>query len=194
MLFPVPERSPAHHVKELRIWIAGRDWVPERFFGYTPYFTNAERVRLLGYGGAPPLRVPSLWSLPQSVTSLIVNSGVVTLAQIRDIMAQLPNLDELSLLGSLIRMDKKELVGIGTVLTGRFGGKLLLRDECADKGVLNMLLEIPTGLHFTEVDIRCTGECLFSFAKLVGVCGTTLVKLSCTVIVYGRFHPFSRSR
>jgi len=189
MLFPIPEESPAHHVKELRIWIAGQDWVPERFFEYTPCFANAETVRLLGYGGVPPLRVPSLWKLPQSVTSLIVNSGVVSPIQIRDIMAQLPNLEDLSLLGSLIQMDKRGLMGIGTVLTGRFLGKLLLRDECADKGVLNMLLQIPTGLHFTEVDIRCTGECLLSTVKLVGVCGRTLVKLSCTVTVYGIFTP-----
>jgi len=193
-LFPVPEESPAHHVRELGIWIAGQDWVPERFFEYTPCFTNAETVRLLGYGGVPPLRVPSLWKFPQSVTSLVVNSGVVTPVQIRDIIAQLRNLDDLSLSGSLIRVDERALVGIGTVLTGGFGGKLLLRDECADEGIMNMLLEIPTGLHFTEVNIRCTGERLPSSVKLAAVCGRTLVKLSCTIIVHGILRAFSQSR
>ena len=193
-VFPVPEESPAHLVKELRVWIAGQDWVPERFFEYTSCFTNTERVHLLGYGGAPPLRVPSLWKLPQSVTSLVINSGVVTLTQIRDIMAQLPNLDDLSLMGSLIRMDNGAFVGIGTVLTGRFGGKLLLRGECADKSVLNMLSEVPTGLRFTEVDISCTGKCLLSTVQLVRACGRNLVKLSCTVCIYSRFHAFSMSK
>jgi len=56
-------------------------------------------------------------------------------------MAQLPNFD-LSLAGYLIPVSKEELPGIGMVLRGRFGGRLLLRDECAHKDVINMLLEI----------------------------------------------------
>jgi len=49
--FPVPGESPAHHVKDLRIWIGGGGCVSEEFFKQTPLFTTAERISLLGHGG-----------------------------------------------------------------------------------------------------------------------------------------------
>ena len=55
-----------------------------------------------------------------------MNTDVVALVQIRDIMAHLPNLDDLSLLGYLVAVDRNMLPGIGRVLSGRFGGRLQL--------------------------------------------------------------------
>ena len=188
--FPLLEESPARHVRDIRIWVGGPDRVPEMFFKYSPWFTNVERISLLGHGGILPLQEPSLWRFPQSVTSLTINTSVVTLVRIRDIMALFPNLDDLSLSGYLIPVDGGELLGIGTALRGKFRGKLLLRDECADKDVMNMLLEIPTELCFTEVQIRCTGGCLLPTVMLVGACGKTLVKLSYTVTFHGESHSF----
>jgi len=190
-LFPLPEKSPAHYVRELRVWIGGHSRVPEKFFKYTPCFVNVERMFLLGNGGVAPWRTPSIWRLPQSVTSLTINTSVVTLVQIRDIIAQLPNLDDLSLPGYLIPDAGRALVGIGTTLKGRFGGKLLLRNDCADNDVMNMLLEIPSGLHFTAVHIRCGGECLLTTVRLVEACGKTLVKLSYMVTFHGKYHSSS---
>ena len=189
--FPIPEESPASHVRELRVRIVGDDRVPERFFRYTRWFTNVEKMSLLGLEGVPPLRTPSLWKLPQSITSLIINTDVVTLVQLRDIMAHLPSLDDLSLSGSPIPVDKSVLPGIGTTLRGRFGGKLVLRDNCVHEYVVDLLLGTPTGLHFTEVDICCRPERLLPTARLVQSCGRTLAKLSYTITSYGRYHSLS---
>ena len=187
-MFPLPEESPAHYVRELRVWIGGYSHVSERFFKYAPWFVNAERMFLLGVGGVAPWRTPLLWRLPHSVTSLTINTDAVNLVQIRDIMAQLPNLDDLSLSGYPIRDTGRALVGIGTALKGRFGGKLLLRNDCANDDVMNMLLEIASGLRFTAVHIRCGGECLLTTVRLVEACSKTLVKLSYMVTFHGKCH------
>jgi len=143
-------------------------------------------MTLLGQG-VHSLQAPSFLRLPHSVTSLTIVADTVTLVHVRDIMAQLPNLDDLSLSGSLVAVDRRSSPGIETVPRGRFGGKLRLIQGYADESVVNMLLEVPTGLHFTEVDIRGIHECLLSTVRLAEACGKTLVKLSYAVsFQYGR--------
>jgi len=188
-IFSVPEESPAHHVKDLHIWIGGGGCIPERFFEYTQWFANAERMTLLGHGGVPPPRRIPLWRLPQSVTSLIIDASAVTLVQVRDIMTQLPNLDNLSLSGDPATINRRVLPGIGTALRGRFGGKLILSDEYASEDVIKMLLEIPSGLHFTEVQVCCNRKSLLSDIGLAEACAKTLVKLSYTVTPLCKFLP-----
>ena len=134
--------------------------------------------------------LPSLGRLPQSVTSLTIDADTVTLTQIRDILMQLPNLDNLSLSGSLTKVDRNTLPGMGTVLRGRFKGRLRLFGGQADEDVVNMLLEVPAGLHFTEVHICDKHEGFLSIVKLVEACSKTLVKLSYTISVHGKSHPF----
>ena len=188
--FPVPEESPAHHVRDLSIRIGGSRPVPEKFFEYTEWFSNVERLYLLGHGGVWPYQESSLWRLPQSATSLIIDADVVTLVQVRDIMAQLPNLDDLSLSGFLVPVDGDLLPGIGMTLRGRFGGQLLLRGGYIGRNVINMLLEIPSGLRFTEV-IQCTLGCLPSAVRVVEACSETLVKLSHTLPAHCKSHLLS---
>ena len=187
-MFPVLEDSPARHVRELRIWTGGTDCVPEDLFQHTHWFSNVEKMSLIGYGGTPPLRRPSLWRLPQSITFLFVNTNAITLLQLRDIMAQLPNVDDLTLLGFLAPADRTGLLGIGSVLRGNFGGKLSLCSEYEHdpKDLVDMLLEIPTGLHFTEAWIYYRREYLPSTLRLVGACCKTLVKLSHKVASHGK--------
>jgi len=188
--FPVPEESYAHYVRDLRIWIGGGGCVPEKFFKHTPWFTNVEKISLLGYGGVPLLRKTSLWRLPQSATSLTIDTGVVDLVQVRDVIAQLPNLDDLFLSGSHVGADREELLGIGTVLKGRFGGKLTISDKYAGEDIINMLIEVPSGLRFTEVQVSCTRRSLPLAFRLAEACGKTLVKLSYTVtLVHCKSHP-----
>jgi len=145
-------------------------------------------MSLWGHGEYLPL-TPSLWKLPQSVTSLVINTSVVTFVQIRD-MVELPGLDDLSLSGIPVPMDRRELPRIGTTLRGRFGGRLHLSRGGADEDVVNMLLEVPTGLHFTGVRIYATHEChLLSTVRLAEACGKTLVKLLYSVVLRGKSHP-----
>jgi len=191
--FPVPEESPAHLVKDLYVWIGARYYVPDKFFEYTPWFTNAKNLSLLGYKGVVMMERPSLWRSPQSVTSLTVKTGWVCLVEIRDIMAELPNLDSLWLSGPLL-VDGRVSQGIGTALRGRFGGKLRLCNRYAGESVTNMLLEIPTGIHFTEFQIECPRVLLPSNVRLLEACGKTLVKLSYMVDLERKSHSFWPSR
>ena len=47
-------------------------------------------------------------------------------------------------------------------------------------------LTISTGLHFTELDIRCTHAYLLSAVRLAEACGNTLTKLSYTISFHGK--------
>jgi len=187
-MFPVPEESPAHRVRDLRVWI-GENPVPEEFFEYAPWFRNVERVSLLGYGWVRPYRRRLFWGLPQSTTSLTINTDVVTLVQARDILIHLPNLDDLSLSGSLAPADGNILPGVGKTIRGSFGGRLLLRGGYACEGVINMLLGVQSGLRFTEVQVDCTRDCLPSVVRLAEACDKTLMKLSHTVVSHCKSHP-----
>ena len=192
--FPVPEESPAYYVREIHLSIGRHDSGPEGFFGYTPWFMNVERVTLLVDERFQPFSIPPFWRLPQSVTSLTISTDAATrLIHIRNIVAQLPKLDDLSLSGSLVAVERRTLLGIGTALGGRFSGKLRLLKGYASPGVVDMLLEIPTGLRFTEVQIRSMHECHLSTVRLAEACSETLVKLSYTVTFHRKPHPFSWS-
>jgi len=85
------------------------------------------------------------------VTSPAVNMDVFTLEELRDIMAQLSNLDDLSSSGSHFPLGPSALLGIGTALGGRLGGRLVLCEECTDKDAMNVSLEIPTVVSFRHL-------------------------------------------
>ena len=85
-------------------------------------------------------------------------------------------------------MDDRALVGIGKALRGKFGGLLRLEDGYVDGGVVDMLLEIPTRLHFNEMYIHGTNECLLSAVRLAEACAQTLVMLSYMVDSDGKSH------
>jgi hypothetical protein len=190
--FPIPEESPAHHVRNLRFLLGEFFGAPSRRFSeHTPWFANVEKMTLSGRGGCLPSWMPSLGRLPQSITSLIINMDMVSLARIRDVLVQLPNLNDLSLSGPLIVVDRSTLLGMRIDLGGRFGGQLRLFNGCAEKDVMNMLLEVPTGLHFTEMYIRGAHKSFLSTVRLAEACGKTLAKLSYAVSIHGSPYPFS---
>ena len=129
-----------------------------------------------------------LGRLPLSVASLAISADSINALQIRNILVQLPNLNDLSLSGSLSTMDKDALRGIGTALRGNFGGQLRLVKKHAVTDVVNMLLDAPTGLNFTEVDVLATHECLLPTKKLSEACGESLVKLTYSVDCFCESH------
>lgn len=184
--FPAPEKSPARHVRALRVALGGCNHVPHAFSECIPWFSNAERITLSGNGGFYRVWVPSSARLPQSVTSLTVDTDGATLVQIRDVVSQLPNLDNLSLWGTLLGADRRASPGVGASLRGRFRGQLRLLKGCAYTNVTDMLLQVPTGLHFTEVEVRCRYESLLSTVRLAEACGKNLVKLAYLVSTYGK--------
>ena len=186
---PVPEESPARHVRDLRFSIGDYHGAPEEFAEHILWFRNAETLTLLGRGVFQPLWRPSPWRFPPSITSLAVRVDTVTLLQIRDIMEQLPNLDDLLLSGSLLVVDGRRLPGAEPALMGRFGGKLRLSKGCPDDDVVDVLLEVPTGLHFADVQICGARECVLSTVRLAEACSMTLVKLSYTAPSFRKSLP-----
>ena len=193
-MFPVPEKSPACLVMDLRFLIERLDDISDlKFSEHVLWFTNVERMSLVGAGGnrRRPSWIPPYWRLPQSVTSLTIDAASFFLEDIRDMMVQLPNLNDLSFVGHVATMDKSTILGIGTALRGRFGGKLRLHRGISYEDTVEMLLEIPTGLRFTELEICGMYESLFAM-KLAKACGKTLVKLTYTADLHCKFHPFSR--
>jgi len=59
------------------------------------------------------------------------------------------------------------------------------------RGVTNMLLEIPTGIHFTELQMERSRNFLSSNVRLLEACGHTLVRLSYMVDSEHKFYSFS---
>lgn len=92
-------------------------------------------------------------------------------------MLRLPALDDLSLSGSIAVESNGSSQGFGTVLKARFGGMLRLGPESIDEGIVNLLLEVPTGLHFTWVDVHVDRESHPSVVRLTEACRTTLARL-----------------
>ena len=172
--FPVPEQAPTHLVRDIRLSIGTRLHFPYRkFLRHIQGFTNLEANTV--HGRYQFLWVPWLVGLPQSVTTLVIDADAIRILQVQHIMAQLPNLNNLSLSGDVQMVDRKELQGIGTVLRGRFGGYLTLGGRGVD--IVTMLLGIPTGLRFTRLNICPWHECLLSSVRLAEACSQTLVKL-----------------
>ena len=86
-IFPVPEESPAHLVRDLGFLIGGSDRAPKKFFEYIPWFTNVERVTLFSRQGmSQSLQIFWYWRFPQTATSLTISADSITITQIRDIM------------------------------------------------------------------------------------------------------------
>jgi len=188
--FPVPEKSPAHYVRDLRFSLGGYRGAPAEFFKHTPWFTKVEKTTVLGYKWFPSLGIPLSARLPQSATSLTIEANKIDLLQMRNVMMQLPNLDDLLLSGSPVDVARKPLQGLGTVLRGKFGGKFRLSLGSASEDFVNMLLEAPAGLHFTEVYIHTyySGECLLQTVRLAEACRKTLTKISYARYFHCKYH------
>ena len=176
-VFPVPEQGPGHHVRRVDINLERSDpdlhKIIERFHG----FPKLKTITVCRVGRGRSLWMSQFVGLPQFVTSLRLEEHSITLWQTRDVMSQLPNLDDLRLTGTLPVTDRNEAQGIGTTLTAKFRGRLELctvGPRCFDTDIVNMLLEVPTGLHFKDVHSRA---CLSSTVRIVEACSKTLVKL-----------------
>ena len=162
----MPEESPVHYVKDLRFSLGlGKQYgTPEEIFKYTPWFTKTE--------------------------TLVIEAGEIDLMQMRDIMVHLPNLNNLILSGTIIVRFRKLLPGLGTDLRRRFGGELRIRNGRTDKDFVNMLLEVPTGLHFTKLYVYANRACLLQAVRLAEACRETLVELLYLGFIQGKYHPF----
>lgn len=123
--------------------------------------------------------------LPQSVTWLTIEGGKIDLVQMRDIMAHLPDLNDLVPSGTIIVRFRKLLPGLGTVLRGRFGGELRIWEGYTGEEFVDMLLEVSTGLCFTKLGISGNPACLVQTVRLAEACCETLVNFSYSGFIQG---------
>jgi len=184
-------RGESHHVRDLRVRTGGIQWFPDEFFAHAPRFANVRKLSLFGGVDYLGSQLASHWTLPESVTSLAIKAITgVSVVAIWDIIARLPNLDDLMLWGSFIPMDRSALLGVPR---GRLGGELVLCNVCGEGAEKKLLLDILTGFPFSKVEVRCAREHIPPVIRLVGACSKTIVKLSLDVIFGGKYHPFSSS-
>ena len=99
----------------------------------------------------------------------------ILLDQVHATLARLPSLNDLTLDGAL--SDGEFPLEFGSALEGDFHGALRLHMGLAHRDVFNMLTNIPTGLHFTKVDIVMDGKFFSDAVKLVEACKDSLQSL-----------------
>ena len=180
--FPVPAQSPTHYVRDLR-FSTSTFTLPRVISKYTPWFTNVEKVSFFGEGMfdiVEPVWTPAL---PHPVTSLTFGPEMTTTdpVRIQDTKVRLSvsdNADDFLLYGGLARVGRRTLLEVETILGGEFGGELRLFGKHVVGGVVDVVLEIPSGLHFTHLEVRSRHECLLSTVRLAEACSKTLVRLS----------------
>lgn len=189
--FPVPEQSPAHHVRNMCLSVGGYYVPPGEFFRRIQWFTNVKKVTVQGkemFDGC--LEIPLYAKVPQSVTSLTIEARVMGLELMRDVVVQLPDLDHSSQSGSSTTESRKSLRRLGAAIRVGFGGRPRLRDESTDDEVLNMLLEVPNDLHLTEVCVYADRDCHLSTVKLAKAGRKAFAMLSYGGSIHGESCPF----
>ena len=181
--FPDPENSPARHVRDLSFCYIQPN-VPIEFAGRIHYFSNVHKLTLIGRVATDPDSISALGQLPPSIRSVDITFTKVLTAHIVSVLQQLPNLENLSLMSS--EWGGTIPPGTGELIQSRLSGKLRLRRKFAHRDLLNMLMEVPTGSQFAEVEIRDSSmSCFPATLKLVGACQDTLTKLHFSTLVQG---------
>ena len=182
-IFPNPEDSPAGHVRDLSFCFIHTD-VPINFAHRISYFSNVRGLTLIGRVATDPSFITALGPLPPTTRSVDITFSRVLPTHIVSVIQQLPNLDNLSLMSA--EWDGAIPPGTGKLIRSRLSGKLRLRRKLAHCDLLNMLLEVPNGPQFAEVEIRdASMNCFPAALKLVNACQDTLTKLHFSTHIQG---------
>jgi len=185
--FPNPKDSPAGHIRDLSFCFIQPD-VPIDFADRIPYFFNVQKLTLIGRAATDPGFISALGQLPPSTRSVDITFSKVLNKHVVSVMQQLPNLENLSLMS--MEWGGPIPPGTGKLIQGRLSGKLRLRRRFAHHDLLNMLMEVPTGPQFTEVEIRdARMDCFPATLKLVRACQCTLTKLHFSALILGNSSP-----
>lgn len=181
--FPNPADSPARHVRDLSFSFIQPD-VPIHFADRMPYFSNVQKLTLIGRVSVNPGFISALGRLPPSTRSVDVKFSKVPNANIVSVMQQLPNLDNLSLMSK--EWGGPIPPGTGKLIQGKLSGKLRLRRKFAHPDLLNTLMEVPIGPQFAEVEIRDAWmDCFPATLELVRICQNTLTRLHFSALLLG---------
>jgi len=169
--FPLPEHSPAHFVRALHLLPIPESNTASHLAKHILCFSKIEELYL---EPAKPSLLATLPRILPTVRYLRIKDKEIPLDQIHMILARLPSLDSLMLAGIFPKMD----FPFGDAPRGDFRGALRLHGDLARGDVFNMLMNIPTGLHFTKLDIvRVDGKYFQDALRLVEACKHSLQKL-----------------
>ncbi|KAF9780877.1 hypothetical protein BJ322DRAFT_287392 [Thelephora terrestris] len=184
--FPDPSNSPAHYARSLCI----RDSrvVSANACTWIRPFCHVQElsVNTFGWGGPNEISLVQLHGLSPTIKSLHLYTGVHTpIPEIIGLICSFPLLKDLSLHSTR----ESDPSGWATPQTSpKFTGSLKLNGE--NRGIIRRLLELPGGLHFSKIRVRCRVEDVDSrtIVDLVSKCSNTLKSL------YLRYHHLATSR
>ena len=179
--FTDPSNSPGQHARDLRIsglepLTAASTWVRS--------FRHIEKllVRTYQWEGHPEASLVQLHGLSDTLRSLYLSHVSLPLSKVFDLVCSFPLLESLAL-----RHEGREIDTDGwvTPLTSpKLTGSLHLMDEIRS---VRALLDLPGGLRFTKITIRCFVEDAESAMDLVSRCSGTLESLCIDFHSAGRF-------
>ncbi|KAF9780879.1 hypothetical protein BJ322DRAFT_287430 [Thelephora terrestris] len=173
--FPDPSNSPARYTRSL--CIHGFGVVSTNVCAWIHSFRHVEHLSVNTsvwrrlHGGS----LIQLHGLSPTLKSLRLSSFDTPISQILCLICSFPLLQDLSL-RSAFANDNDKWASPST--SPKLTGSLLLNDE--NLSVTRRLLELPDGLHFSGIRVRCRAEDLDSktMTDLVSKCSHTLETLS----------------
>ncbi|KAF9780886.1 hypothetical protein BJ322DRAFT_287665 [Thelephora terrestris] len=163
--FPDPPNSPAHHTRNLGLCSANVcAWIRS--------FRHVEKLSLAasGWGGGSLVQLHGLWPTLKSLHLSYIDAPI---SEILHLICSFPLLEDLSLHTLEVNTDEWVTPPTSPKLTGslRLHGKI--------NSVTRRLLELPDGLHFSEiqVDYRVGDVSASAVMDLVSKCSGTLETL-----------------
>jgi len=192
--FPDPSNSPAHHTRSLSIRglpaavAAGTDgssWV--RAFQHVVTLNVDTRE----WDDSQVTFVP-LHGLSPTLKSLRVTYSFIPLSEVFNLICSFSLLEDLALI-SLDPNGSDD--GQNTSSTSpRLTGSLYLETSRGIRFVVRRLCNLPGGLHFSKVAVRCFNEDAESTMDLVSRCSDTLESLKISYCIPSTFPSTSKTR
>ena len=173
--FPGPSNSPAHHTRSLSIDTP--EAVPLVNTGVGDWIrTFSGVVRLHVENFDCDISLAPLHGLSPTLKSLRMEYESASSSQIFGLVCSFPLLEDLTLVsyGYNIEVDEWDIPSTSPKLTGC----LELWADHTIRPIARRLLELPSGLHFSKIDVSCHQESVEAMMDLVPRCSDTLESLS----------------
>jgi hypothetical protein len=171
--FPDPSNSPAHRTRHL--YIRGLSFTTStdaEVGDWVRTFQNVVRLDLEWFGRKNhKISLAPFHGLSPALRSLRL---IATPMEVLDLICSFPLLEDLALFAPSQRDDVWNTPSTSPKLTG----SLELRNIGGIRSAARRLLDLPNGLHFTEITIACHNEDVESITKLVSRCSGNLESFS----------------
>jgi hypothetical protein len=175
-VFPDPSNSPAHHTRTL--WIRGlpalatlfrNAWVCVPFHHIVSL--NVETFR----SNDDEISLAPLRGLSPALKSLYITFSSMPLSEVFGLICSFPSLEDLILISDSDDHSTEEWSIPSS--SPKFTGTLHLGMRHVIRSTVHRLLDLPFGLHFSEITVNCIHGDADSAARLVSRCSDTLKSL-----------------